>query len=279
MTDLTDHQRAVLRALADELVPALRRDDDVTGFWAASGSALGADAGVAQVLQGLPPEQRQGLLALLDHLHALGFATVAPRSGEQLLRDVAVLGGEPAAGLAALVALTLACAYGAPDPRTGRNPTWQAFGYTGPPQGPPGGEEPIATFSPAGPDARLDCDVCVVGSGAGGGLIAGVLAQSGLDVVVLEAGGSHHERDFSGLELPAFQQLFWRGGPTPTADLNVTLLAASTLGGGPTVNWSNCLRTPARVREQWADDAGLEGVDGPDFDRHLDAVWSRLGVN
>src|SRR3954462_1575847 len=141
MTNLTDHQRAVLRALADELVPALRRDDDATGFWGASGSALGADAGVAQALGALPPEQLAGLLALLDHLHALGFATVAPRSGEQLLRDVALLGGEPAAGLAALVALTLACAYGAPDPRTGLNPTWQAFGYQGPPPAAPGRDD------------------------------------------------------------------------------------------------------------------------------------------
>ena len=73
--------------------------------------------------------------------------------------------------------------------------------------------------------------------------------------------------------------MFWRGGPTPSADFNVSLLAASTLGGGPTVNWSNCLRTPDWVREQWARESGLEDVDGAEFDRHLDAVWSRLGVN
>src|SRR5512132_4032421 len=102
MSNCTDHHRAVLRALADELVPALRRDDDASGFWAASGSALGADAAVAQALQALPPEQQAGVLAVLNHLHALGFATVAPRSGEHLLRDVALLGGEPAAALAAL---------------------------------------------------------------------------------------------------------------------------------------------------------------------------------
>ena len=109
----------------------------------------------------------------------------------------------------------------------------------------------------------LEADVCVIGSGAGGGLIAGVLAQAGLDVVVLEAGGNFNEPDFTGLELPAFQQLFWRGGPTPSADFNVSLLAGSTLGGGPTVNWSNCLRTPAHVREQWASEFGLEGVEAP----------------
>ena len=52
--EFTDSRRAVLRALADNLVPALRRDADPSGFWAASGSALGADAGVAQALAALP---------------------------------------------------------------------------------------------------------------------------------------------------------------------------------------------------------------------------------
>jgi choline dehydrogenase-like flavoprotein len=33
------------------------------------------------------------------------------------------------------------------------------------------------------------------------------------------------------------------------------------------------------VREQWAREHGLEGLDGPEFDGHLDAVWERLSVN
>src|SRR3954449_11017667 len=140
---LTDSRRAVLRALADNLVPALARDEDPTGFWAASGSALGADAGVAQALATLPQEQLSGLLALLDGLHVLGFATASERSREQLLRNVSLMGAAPAAGMSALVSLTLAVAYAAPDPRTGVNPTWQAFGYPGPPRVRPGGDAPL----------------------------------------------------------------------------------------------------------------------------------------
>ena len=33
-----------------------------------------------------------------------------------------------------------------------------------------------------------------------------------------------------------------------------------------------------RLRADWAA-AGLEGLDGPAYDRHLDEVWARLGVN
>ena len=69
------------------------------------------------------------------------------------------------------------------------------------------------------------------------------------------------------------------GGPTPTGDLNVTILAGFSLGGGTVVNWTNSLKTKPHVREQWAKEHGLEGVDGADFDRHLETVCARIGVN
>ena len=73
--------------------------------------------------------------------------------------------------------------------------------------------------------------------------------------------------------------MYWRGGPNPTADFNVTVYAGAGLGGGTVINWTNCLRTKPWVREQWATEHGLEGVDGPDYDRHLDAIFERLSVN
>ena len=119
----------------------------------------------------------------------------------------------------------------------------------------------------------------IAGSGAGGGVIAGVLAQQGLNVVVLEAGGYFDESDFNMLELWAYQNLYWRGGPVPTAEGNISMQAGAGLGGGTTINWTNCLRTTPWVREQWAQEFGLEGVDGSEYDRHLDAVLARLGAN
>ena len=59
---------------------------------------------------------------------------------------------------------------------------------------------------------------------------------------------------------------------------NVSLQAGTTLGGGTTINWTNCLRTKPWVREQWATEHGLEGVDGAEYDRHLDAVLERIGA-
>ena len=55
-------------------------------------------------------------------------------------------------------------------------------------------------------------EVIVVGSGAGGGVVAATLAEAGLRVVVLEAGGHFDQADFDQLEFTAMRNLFYRGG-------------------------------------------------------------------
>ena len=56
-------------------------------------------------------------------------------------------------------------------------------------------------------------------------------------------------------------------------------MTGANLGGGSTVNWTNCLRTYPWVREEWEREHGLEGLAGADFDRILDAVSERINVN
>ena len=92
-------------------------------------------------------------------------------------------------------------------------------------------------------------------------------------------GGYYDDRDFDQLELSAYQRLYLNGGPFPTADGQISIVAGKAVGGGTVVNWTNCLRTHDWVREEWAQRAGLEGLDGPEFDAHLDAVVERIAVN
>jgi choline dehydrogenase-like flavoprotein len=277
---LSESQRAILTAVCDTVVPSLPRDRDSDGLWGRKASDLGVDVGAAQLTSEIPdPELRGGLLQLIDALGGQGIVRApSQESREQILRNTALSDPRAAAGVAALIGMTLFLHNGAPDPQTGQNPNWKAFGYPGPTSAPPPVEKPLRIHEPEGSEEALEADVCIVGSGSGGAVVAAVLAARGLDVVVLEAAGYYNESDFAQLELKAYQEMFWRGGPTPTADGNVSLVAGTTLGGGTTINWTNCLRTRPLVREQWAE-AGLDGVDGPDYDRHLDAVMSRIGAN
>ncbi len=275
---MSETQRQVLRAIADTVVPRLERDKDPTGFWARSGGDVGAHEAVTEALAQMPDVQREGLGQLAEGLARMGFLSASQRSREQLLRNLAALGPQAAAGAQALVGLSLFFAYSLPDPQTGVNPFWAEFGYAGPGAPPEAQPRAVAALIPDSDEAVYEADAVVVGSGAGGGVIAAALAAAGQKVIVLEAGGLFEESDFSGYELWAYQNLYWRGGPNPTADMNVALYAGAGYGGGTTINWTNCLRTKPWVREQWAREHGLEGLDGPDFDRHLDAVWERLSV-
>jgi choline dehydrogenase-like flavoprotein len=276
---LGERQLATLSQVCDTVVPAIERQPDPDGFWARKATDVGADVALAEAFSALPPEQLAGMGQLLDELADLGFGRASPRSREQLLRNLTLAGPEAAAGVAALVNGALFMTYGLPDPQTGQNPMWRTFGYPGPVSAPPQEPRSLDPLVPEGDELRLDADAVVIGSGAGGGVIAGTLAARGLEVVVLDAGGYFDRADFNMLELWAFQNLYYRGGPTPTADLNVSMQAGFTVGGGTTINWTNCLRTRPWVREQWAREFGLEGLDGPEFDRHMDAVMERIGAN
>ena len=275
---MTEERRAVLRAVCDTVVPSIHRADDPDGFWARSGTDLGADAGTVHALAGLSDEQRNGLLGLIDALGAQGIVCTSQESREALLTGVAQLGPMAAAGVGILTKLVLMHSYGLPCPTTGRNPMWKTLGYPGPTVATPTGTKTIVPFVPDG-DVELTADAVVIGSGAGGGVIAARLAQAGRRVVVLEAGGYYDEEDFDQIELHAYKNAYWRGGPVPTADMNLMLQAGATLGGGTTINWTNCLRTRPWVRDEWATEYGLTGVDGPEFDRHLDEVSTRMSVN
>src|SRR5205823_3875673 len=264
----------------DTVVPRVEHDPDPHNLWRACATDLGVDAGVEELIGGIPDEViRGGLVELLGVIADQGLDKAPSQlSREQIVHNLQLASPDAAAGIAALTGMTLFLHYGAPDPATGQNPNWQAFGYPGPASPPPQEPKAIEALTPDD-GSVLEADVCVVGSGSGGAVIAGALAQGGAKVIVLEASGYYNESDFSQLELKAYQEMYWRGGPTPTADGNVTLQAGTALGGGSVINWTNCLRTRDWVRAQWAGEFGLEGVDGPDYDRHLDVVLERMGAS
>lgn len=158
------------------------------------------------------------------------------------------------------------------------NPTWTEIGYE-PAPAPPSGEARRLEPMPVLGETTLEAEVLVVGSGAGGGVVAAELAAAGRDVLILEKGGHRDVPDFHGHELAANEELFERQGGLTTRDLSMVVLAGSTLGGGTVVNWSTSLPTPEAVRREWALDYGFEGVDGDGYERSLKAVLSRLDVD
>ena len=128
-----------------------------------------------------------------------------------------------------------------------------------------------------GRDHVLTPDVCVVGSGPGGAIMASRLADAGAEVVVLEEGGYHTKADFDMQEATAYPRLYQDRGNRATADLSIVILQGRAVGGGTVVNWTTSFRTPDDVLALWREKEGAELT--PEALRpHFAEVEKRLGI-
>lgn len=157
------------------------------------------------------------------------------------------------------------------------NPTWPIFAYNHPP---PHLVKTGRTIAPLviSDTAVLKTAVLVIGSGAGGGVVAGELSAAGLDVVVVEKGGYYAEAEYTGRELAGYDTLYESEGGLTTRDLSISVLAGSTLGGGTAVNWLTSLMPPDFVLEEWAA-LGFTAATSTAFRASLAAVAARINVN
>ncbi|XP_027359827.1 long-chain-alcohol oxidase FAO4A-like [Abrus precatorius] len=138
--------------------------------------------------------------------------------------------------------------------------------------------KPKVAANLSSPSLVIQCDAVVVGSGSGGGLVAGVLAKAGYKVLVLEKGGYSARNNLSLLEGPTMDQMYLSGGLVATDDMGVFILSGSTVGGGSAINWSACIKTPQHVCKEWSNKQGLELFESELYREAMDAVCDKMGV-
>jgi choline dehydrogenase-like flavoprotein len=126
---------------------------------------------------------------------------------------------------------------------------------------------------------RESADVCIVGSGCGGGASAKVLAEAGRKVIVLEEGGYYTSKDFDATEQTAYQHLYQQRAGQATDDLAVTVLQGRCVGGSSTINWTTSLRTPEFVLEAWKRDHGVRGLSAKELEPYFEKVERYLNVH
>src|SRR5689334_2779666 len=281
--DLNPRQRRALEQICDAFCPS--------GDGLRSATELGVPDGVIAAVTRNPRKSERKQLAtllslwdsvVLGALGGAGFKRWSSLTADQRERVLLAWADSRApqrrAVFQALRKAALLFYYMLPGPNGARNPVWDAVGYDGPlgtlPEAP---RKALGTVELDGRDVKLDCDVVIVGSGAGGGATAAVLAAAGLDVVVVESGDYYDDQDFDGSELGAITR-YYMAAPTATQDQSVGLLAGACLGGGTVVNYTTSFRTPDDVRAEWASH-GVPAFTSEDYTASLDAVCERLGVN
>lgn len=256
MLSLSRSQHATLVAVAETALPAGR-------FLPAAGEA--AVAKVAQLAAGLPGAVRHGLSGLLRGLDAeawlrerRAFADVAPARRLALLEGWRRGDVVRRLALRALVSpLKLAhfddpalyqqvgCVYDRGATRAEAKPAYL--------------RDRVHAALPA--DLAVDCDVVVIGTGAGGAVVGKELAEAGLAVVFVEEGRYFDRSEFTGRAFEMQQQLYRRGGATfSVGNVAIPIPLGQTVGGSTTVNSGTCYRAPDRVLAGWARDLGLDDL-------------------
>ncbi|GAA5959307.1 hypothetical protein JCM21900_003924 [Sporobolomyces salmonicolor] len=125
----------------------------------------------------------------------------------------------------------------------------------------------------------FETDMLVIGSGAGGGVVASELAKKGWQTLVIEKGEYVKPEDLAGTPKEGFRRLYESQGLIATEDGSMNVLAGATFGGGTTVNWSASLRPQHFLREQWAKGHGLPYFLSAEYAQSIEFVCARMGVS
>ncbi|MDQ3878163.1 MAG: GMC family oxidoreductase [Actinomycetota bacterium] len=127
--------------------------------------------------------------------------------------------------------------------------------------------------------AVLSADVVVIGSGAGGAVVATTLAEAGLDVIVVEEGFAPNDGDFNGPPFERFQQFCRDNGTTQAWGMPpIPLPMGKVLGGTTVVNSGTCFRAPDRILQRWHDEYGLNHTSATDLQQHYQDIEAFLNV-
>jgi choline dehydrogenase-like flavoprotein len=117
------------------------------------------------------------------------------------------------------------------------------------------------------PSHGEECDVAIVGSGAGGAVTAAILAEAGLDVIVLEAGPYLDRRSYPDEPLTALSQLYRDGGLTIAEGRPaIPTPVGRAVGGTTVINSGTCFRAPEHVLAGWRAEHGIDWATELDAD-------------
>src|SRR5215211_5401516 len=179
-------------------------------------------------------ESRQDFLASLE-------AAGRPLWGELLLflKILAGLGYGNDRGVRAAIGYEMTCRLDGPEPPL------------------PPGPEQLGRLEPEA--SAEECDVAIVGSGAGGAVAATLLAEAGLDVTVLEAGPYMDRGSYPDEPLAALAALYRDGGLTIAEGRPaIPTPVGRAVGGTTVINSGTCFRAPDDVLAGWRRDHGID---------------------
>ena len=124
----------------------------------------------------------------------------------------------------------------------------------------------------------IEADAVIVGTGAGGGVTAEILARAGFKVVLIEEGPLKSSTDFRMREADAYPELYQESAARKTKDKAISILQGRCVGGGTTVNWTSSFRTPPATLAHWSRAFDITGFASEDLAPWFERMETRLAI-
>jgi len=122
-------------------------------------------------------------------------------------------------------------------------------------------------------------EVCVIGSGAGGGVAAALAAEAGRDVIVLEEGPYVPKEQMTQREEEMYPLLYRNGGNQMTDDGGISVLQGRVLGGSTVVNMADVEPIPEAILAHWRAHFGVDRYGGDEVSEAARACAAAIGTN
>jgi len=125
---------------------------------------------------------------------------------------------------------------------------------------------------------EMSADVIIIGTGAGGGTSAEILAQAGLKVLMIEEGPLKSTRDFKMDEQKAYADLYQENAGRGTKDGGIGILQGRCVGGTTVINWTSSFRTPSHTLDYWQKTFQVKGCSHSDMIPWFEQMEKRLNI-
>ena len=137
----------------------------------------------------------------------------------------------------------------------------------------------ILTPDQLDPDTTLEADVVVIGTGAGGAVVAAELAERGLGVALIEEGVHAERSDFSGPLMDRTRRFYRKAGLMfSVGNATIAIPTGKVVGGSTAMNSGTCFRAPDSVMAEWRARGFPEEFSAEGFDGWFRSVENILGV-
>lgn len=127
--------------------------------------------------------------------------------------------------------------------------------------------------------ANMDAEVLIIGSGAGGATTATVLAEAGIDVLVVEEGKWVEQGAVVPFSLDQMEQQYRAGGVTVALGMpSIAYTEGRCAGGGTEVNSGLYWRPPGELLERWQQQFAIRDFDPHELLSIADEVETAINV-